>query len=198
MSDILSPGGNLSRRSNLKIAAGAVICDESILKGDITIGAKTVVHPRASIIAEAGPIVIGEGNIIEEMATIINRSQSDRTADGDSASQVQHIGNYNVFETDSTCEALRVGDNNILETKAMVGQGVRLTNGCVVGAACSIQQSDTIPENTIIYGALCQRREMNDKPYPQMGQLDFLIRILPNYHHLRKPNVKLAKSEPAV
>lgn len=31
----------------------------------------TVVHPKASIIAEAGPIVIGENNIIEEQATII-------------------------------------------------------------------------------------------------------------------------------
>ena len=30
---------------------------------------------------------------------------------------VQIIGNYNVFEVDSTCEAYKVGDNNILETK---------------------------------------------------------------------------------
>lgn len=58
---------------SIKIAGGAVVCDESILKGDITIGPRTVVHPRASIIADAGPIIIGEGNIIEEMASIINR-----------------------------------------------------------------------------------------------------------------------------
>ena len=36
-------------------------------------GARTVVHPKARIIAEAGPIVIGEGNLIEEQALIINR-----------------------------------------------------------------------------------------------------------------------------
>jgi hypothetical protein len=29
------------------------------LLGDITIGAKTVVHPKAKIIAESGPIIIG-------------------------------------------------------------------------------------------------------------------------------------------
>lgn len=58
---------------SLKIAPGAVVCEESILKGDITIGAKTIIHPRACILAEAGPIIIGEGNIIEEMATIANR-----------------------------------------------------------------------------------------------------------------------------
>lgn len=39
----------------------------------ICAGARTVVHPKARIIAEAGPIVIGEGNLIEEQALIINR-----------------------------------------------------------------------------------------------------------------------------
>lgn len=102
---------------SLKIATGAVICDESILKGDITIGSKTVVHPRASIIAEAGPIFIGEGNIIEEMATIINRVTP---GSDESEIKTQVIGNYNVFEIDSTCEALKVGDNNILETKGQI------------------------------------------------------------------------------
>lgn len=30
---------------------------------------------------------------------------------------VQIIGSYNVFETDCTCEAFKVGDCNILESK---------------------------------------------------------------------------------
>lgn len=32
---------------------------------------------------------------------------------------VQIIGNYNVFETDCTCESFKVGDNNILEAKGI-------------------------------------------------------------------------------
>lgn len=56
---------------SVKIAPGAIVCLESKLKGVITIGSMTVVHPKASIIAEAGPIVVGENNIIEEQATII-------------------------------------------------------------------------------------------------------------------------------
>jgi len=31
------------------------------------------VHPKARINAEAGPIIIGEGNLIEEQCEIINR-----------------------------------------------------------------------------------------------------------------------------
>lgn len=78
------------------------MCVESEIRGDITIGepfyfdtyllrlysnhhnctkmyffalsgARTVVHPKARIIAEAGPIIIGEGNLIEEQVLIINR-----------------------------------------------------------------------------------------------------------------------------
>lgn len=38
-------------------------------------GARSVVHPKAKIVAEAGPIIIGENNLIEEQAQIINRYQ---------------------------------------------------------------------------------------------------------------------------
>ena len=32
-----------------------------------------MVHPSAKILAEGGPIVIGEGNLIQEKAYIVNR-----------------------------------------------------------------------------------------------------------------------------
>ena len=35
------------------------MCNECELKGDISIGAKTVIHPKARIVAESGPIIIG-------------------------------------------------------------------------------------------------------------------------------------------
>ncbi|XP_071636280.1 dynactin subunit 6 isoform X1 [Temnothorax longispinosus] len=158
-----SSNSSAYRRVNLKIAPGAVVCEESILKGDISIGAKTIIHPRACILAEAGPIIIGEGNIIEEMATIANRLPSD--APEPATVPVQIIGNYNVFETDCVCESYKVGDNNILEAKAQVSREIELTNGCVIGAACSLTEQEVVPENTIVYGSQCQRREMNDKPY---------------------------------
>ncbi|KAK2587134.1 hypothetical protein KPH14_002893 [Odynerus spinipes] len=186
---------SVSRRSNLKIASGAVVCEESILKGDITIGSGTVVHPKASILAEAGPIIIGEGNIIEEMATIANRLPPD--APESTMIPVQIVGNYNVFEVDCICEAHKVGDNNILESKAYISRDVELTNGCVIGSACSLTEMETISENTVVYGSRCQRREMSDKPFPQVGQLDYLIRVLPSYHHLWKPNMKSMKIDPS-
>lgn len=40
-----------------------------------------------------------------------------RISPDQSVTPVQIIGNYNVFEVDCTCEASKVGDNNILESK---------------------------------------------------------------------------------
>ncbi|CAE6481997.1 unnamed protein product [Rhizoctonia solani] len=40
------------------IHSKAVVCLDADLKGDVTIGSGTVVHPKATIFAMAGPIVI--------------------------------------------------------------------------------------------------------------------------------------------
>uniref|UniRef100_A0A670JRQ4 Dynactin subunit 6 n=1 Tax=Podarcis muralis TaxID=64176 RepID=A0A670JRQ4_PODMU len=48
-------------QNSVKIAPG----------GDVTTGPRTVIHPKAWIVAEAAPM-IGECNIIEEQTIIIN------------------------------------------------------------------------------------------------------------------------------
>ena len=55
------------------IAPDAVVCDEATLEGDITIGPRCVIHPKAVIVAKDGPIVFGEGNLVEEYSKIVNR-----------------------------------------------------------------------------------------------------------------------------
>ncbi|KAK7068657.1 Dynactin subunit 6 [Halocaridina rubra] len=173
---------------NVKVMPGAVVCFEADYVGDITIGTRTVIHPKARIIAEAGPIIIGEANLIEEQAQIINRLPPGQEA-GDGV-QVMVIGNHNVFEVDSYCQATNVGDNNVLEAKSHVGPGVELTRGVVVGSLCSITCPQVIPENSVIYGDEFHQRSQSEKPAAQGLQLDFLTKILPNYHHLIKPKKK--------
>jgi hypothetical protein len=47
----------------------------------------TIIHPKATIFAVAGPIVIGADNIIEEGAIVVNRRK-----------EVMRIGDDNLFE----------------------------------------------------------------------------------------------------
>ena len=59
---------------SVQIAQGALVCEERVeLVGDVTIGTRTLVHPSVKIIAEAGPVIIGENNLIEEQTVIINK-----------------------------------------------------------------------------------------------------------------------------
>uniref|UniRef100_A0A3Q3H3U7 Dynactin subunit 6 n=1 Tax=Labrus bergylta TaxID=56723 RepID=A0A3Q3H3U7_9LABR len=147
---------------------------------------RTVVHPKARIIAEAGPIVIGEGNLIEEQALIINSYPENITPESEVEPKTMTIGMNNVFEVGCVSQALKIGDNNVIESKADVGRNVILTSGCIIGAFCQVNTCEVIPENTVIYGSGCMRRVQTERPQPQTLQLDFLMKILPNYHHLKK------------
>lgn len=57
----------------MSISPLAVVCSEATIRGDVSIGEGTIVHPGATILGETGPIVIGDNNIIEEFACIANR-----------------------------------------------------------------------------------------------------------------------------
>lgn len=62
------------------------------------------------------------------------------------------------------CEALKIGDNNVLESKAKIGREVTLTNGCIIGAKCELFTNEVLPENTVIFGSENRRRISNEKP----------------------------------
>lgn len=167
----------------MKIAQSALVCDECELVGDITIGSKTVIHPKARIIAEDGPIYIGENNIVEELVQIINKNPEGKSS---STQNVMIIGNNNVFEVGSYIEATKIGDHNMVEAKAKVGRQVELTSGCIIGVMCSVTSTETIADNTVISGSNCDRRVARERPPTQTLQIDFLNKILPNYHYLKK------------
>ncbi|KAG0723285.1 Dynactin subunit 6 [Chionoecetes opilio] len=139
------PGSGLPTQAHVKVTPGAVVCLEADYYGEITIGSRTVIHPKARIIAEAGPIIIGEGNLIEEQAQIINRLP-ERVWRPQNPAPVMVIVNNNVFEVDSYCQASKVGDNNILEAKSHIGPGVELTRGYVMGSLCSLVCPQIVPE----------------------------------------------------
>ena len=47
---------------------------------------------------------------------------------------------------------MKMGDNNVIDSKAYVGRNVILTSGCIIGACCNLNPLEVIPENTVIYG----------------------------------------------
>lgn len=151
------------------------------MDGDITIGLRNVIHPTATIIAEAGPIVIGDYNLIEENVCIINKSPKTMT-----------IGSHNVFEVGARSETTSIGDDNVFESKCRVGNLTKVTNCCIIGAMCDINYDEILKENTIIFGSNCNRRLQHEKPSPPISQIDFLTKILPNYQTIERPNYRIS------
>jgi len=163
-----------------KIAAGSVVClEHTKVCGDVSIGSKTIIHPTAFIHAKEGPIIIGECNLIEEKVVIVNNRK-----------ESMKIGSFNVFEVGSHCEAPSLGDNNVLEYKSFVGPKTVISKGCVIGAKCHVDTDEILPVNTVIYGEECKRRIQASDPTPQPLQLDFLVKVLPNYQKIQPPNSK--------
>lgn len=177
---------NLCIVSSVKISYSSIICTEhTTIEGDVTFGLKNVVHPKATIRAISGPIVIGDFNLIEENVCIINDSTPGVT---------MTIGNHNVFEVSAHSQSPTVGDFNVFEAKSRVGPLTRVTNGCVIGAMCHIDYDETLPENMVIYGTKCSQRIQHEKPASQVSQIDFLGKILPNYQRIEHANHRIPTS----
>ncbi|XP_058838826.1 dynactin subunit 6 [Topomyia yanbarensis] len=176
-------------KNDIRIMPRSMVCEDTNLRGEITISSGCVIHPSTTIIAESGPIVIGENCIIEEYASIIHRIPKGHSSYGDVLEGTVKplvIGQDNIFEVGCTVEALKIGERNVFECKSYVSADVVVTNGCVIGAGCRLVGEQVLPEKTIIYGKQCQQREALEKQRSQMVQIDYLRKILPNYHHLKK------------
>lgn len=147
------------------IGKSAIVCEDSVLRGDVTIHAGCVVHPSAQILAESGPIVIGENCIIEEYAKIIHKIPNSHPSwqENPASPPVLTIGANNIFEVGCTVEALKIGEKNIFECKSYVSSGVKVSSGCVIGAGCRLEGDFDLKENTVVCGSNCQQREALDR-----------------------------------
>ncbi|KAI8985302.1 trimeric LpxA-like protein [Pilobolus umbonatus] len=164
-------------RNRVTAGAKSIVCQETELRGEISIG--SVLHPQSRIIAENGPIYIGRNNLIEENVIIFNRNSIPLV-----------IGDDNVFEVGCYIEGSRIGNSNVIEARARVLNNTAIGNHCVIGAACSTESNETIPDLTVIYGKESRRRTQKE-PLPTQAvlharHLEYLREVLPKYNHLKK------------
>lgn len=115
------------RRDNLTVGTRVIIAQDADLRGEISVGSGTVIHPKATILALQGPISIGSNCIIEETAVIVNRK-----------SIPIRIGDNNLFQVGCRIEAASVGSYNVFEVRSRVAQNVKVGSYSVVGAGCMV------------------------------------------------------------
>ncbi|TNY22724.1 trimeric LpxA-like protein [Rhodotorula diobovata] len=117
-------------KDSFKVGSRTVVVQDCDLRGDITIGSGTVLHPRCTILAVGGPIIFGSNNIVEENVVIVNRLR-----------QPMVIGDNNLFEVGCRIESPSIGDWNTFGIRSRVSSFVQVGSNCVVGAGCIVLPS---------------------------------------------------------
>ncbi|TPX60951.1 hypothetical protein PhCBS80983_g01470 [Powellomyces hirtus] len=164
-----------------------VICDESILEGNITLGKGNIIHPKCTIICEGGgPIVIGNGNVFEENVRVVNKSKPC----------------LSVFEGG------KMGNGCTIEVGARVQDGTVLGDNVVVGTKCSTYPNQVMETDSVLFGAEHTQRGQTKSNRLQANlhirHLEYLrevskpgqvlppsfvanacVQVLPRYHHVR-------------
>ena len=184
-----------SANPDLTIEPGAIVCKTSNIQGDVTIGTGTVVHPKASIIAEGGPIIIGPNNIVEEFALIKNEWLLDPSLPLGKQLLPRGpmiIGSHNLFEVCCEVTSARIGEFNRFGPRAKVCTGLKIGSHCVVGAATVVSRS--MEDGTGAYGSGTASvvpivgvdlEELRDQ---HVSHLKLLAESLPHHNHLIPPN----------
>jgi len=131
------------------LAPSLVIADLASLTGThlITLGAKSVVHPRGRLNSTYAPITVGSNCILSERSSI--GFQSPPLTDQE---QGVVIGDFVVIESGAVIEAKKIGDGSLIEVNAKIGKGAVLGKHCKIGPLCEVAEGDELPEYTVVYG----------------------------------------------
>lgn len=115
-----------------------IICSETIFEGPhpIQIGKNTIIHPRVTIAAKNGAILIGSDNIIEENV-IIETTTSEPIL----------IGDFNLIRVASQINCC-IGSGNIIEVRAKLLSTAKITDGCVVSQTITV--NDKLTDNNMV------------------------------------------------
>lgn len=169
--------------------ADPVICCKNIQsEGPISFGQGCVVHPECSLIAEAGPIVFGEYNIIEEKVRIVNRIKRDEQGKPLPGGPMI-IGSYNLFEVGTVIENAEVGSFNLFEHRSGLQPGAGVGNNCVVTATAVIKSGMKVPDGSVVYSEDRYRSNPNtqEEAFRQniKSLIDELARSLPKFNQIQ-------------
>ncbi|KAL8292544.1 hypothetical protein RQP46_001156 [Phenoliferia psychrophenolica] len=111
----------------IKVGSKAVVVADCDIRGNITIGPGCILHPRCTILAMSGPIILGSNCIIEESVVLVNRTK-----------QTVVIGDDNLFQVGCRVEAVSIGSNNTFGARCRVAHTMSIASYCNIGAGCSV------------------------------------------------------------
>ena len=121
-----------------------------------------IVHPKCTIVAEAGDIIFGDFCIIEEKCKIVNLIKKDEQ--GKPIKREMRIGNYNVFEACAYVENTDIGDMNEFQFRSNLINS-KVESFCQVDAAVTVPKNTFLPKYSVVFddtGKIRENLEFNE------------------------------------
>ncbi|KAJ5086975.1 hypothetical protein NUU61_008282 [Penicillium alfredii] len=168
-------------KAPVKADATATIADTAVFQGThpVSIGAGTVIHPRARFYAYEGPISIGDGCIISEKAAIgaaptppaskptsgfSSPSSPTSTSDQPQLSSSEISTRISYFVIIGPLATIHPGahihSSAIIETLAAIHRRAEIGAHTKIAAGCEIADGASVPEWVVVWGsAPGQRRK---------------------------------------
>lgn len=165
-------------KAPLKADPTATIADTAVFQGThpVTIGAGTVIHPRAKFYAYEGPIVVGDGCIISEKV-VIGAAPSSSSRSSRSSSQAPSESNSPTDSTPKQEIATRLSYFVTIGPQATINPGAHIHSSAAVEAlvtihryaeigshakvcaGCEISERNSVGEWVVVWGSgIGQRR----------------------------------------
>ena len=123
------------------IAESANIVKESVVIGDVSIGAHSTVLFGAVLRGDDNPIIIGEGTNVQDNCTI-HTSQVDPAI----------LGNHVTVGHNAIIHGCKVGDNTLIGMGAIVMNKSVIGKNCLVAAGSLVLENQTIRDGSMVMG----------------------------------------------
>lgn len=124
-----------------KIAETAMVFENAVLIGDVTLADGVGVWPGATIRADNDAIFVGENSNIQESAVLHVDS-----------GHPMHIGPNVTVGHQAMLHGCTVGEGVLIGIGAVVMNDVRIGKNCLIGAGALIPEGREIPDGSLVVG----------------------------------------------
>ena len=146
-------------KAPLKADATATIADTAVFQGTypVTIGAGTIIHPRARFYAYEGPVVIGDGCIISEKA-VIGAQPTQSTGSKEIATRLSYF--VTVGPSSTIHPGAHIHSSATIEALATIHRYADIGSHSKICSGCEVPANGKVGEWVVVWGSgLGQRRK---------------------------------------
>ncbi|KAJ1975612.1 hypothetical protein H4R35_003070 [Dimargaris xerosporica] len=148
----------------IAITAGAVVCADTDIRGQVTVGTF-----QGSMDGRYNP---AQDSVLNLLSRLLRFAGKLHHCENRRQSTPMIIGHFNTFEVASEFYGAKAGDHNTIEAR---------------------EPNEKLSDYMVIYGALNQHRKLVNDDQAQVQlftkHLKYLQDMLPRYNHVRKPTV---------